>query len=121
MARGQKGKSCEVFDGYGPLRRWRKMIFVQEDWRRPFKKTLNKIKEITVRQQDIPSRIVGLEKRVSCLERAGPKLNQNTLCVTIVGARADGRRADEKMRRLAWIGIPNKVGRLRQGNSTLKH
>ncbi|VDP10848.1 unnamed protein product [Heligmosomoides polygyrus] len=117
MARGQKGKPCEGRDQDLPI--WAVKMMAKYDSCAgrlekalvvSFEKILNKIEEITVRQGGILSRIDALEKSVSGLERAGAKLDQNTLYSTIVKVRADGMRIDEKMRRIAWIGIPEQGG-----------
>lgn len=97
MARSQKGKPCEGCDQDLPIwaaklmekydscaERFEKALVVT------FEKILSKIEEIAARQEDILSNFVALEKSVSDLERSVLKLDQNTLCSTIVKVRADG-------------------------------
>ncbi|KAK6012446.1 hypothetical protein OSTOST_22408, partial [Ostertagia ostertagi] len=68
-----------------------------------FAKIFDKIEEISSRQENILERLSELENSVLNLSKKD--VNQNALYSTIVRVKADEKKIDDKLRRIAWIGL----------------
>ncbi|KAK6030841.1 hypothetical protein OSTOST_03014 [Ostertagia ostertagi] len=66
------------------------------------KALLTSFDKMNVRQGEIPARISALNSVLNTVKR---DVNQNALYSTKVEVKADERKIDDKLRRIAWVGL----------------